>query len=63
MKIGDLAYMSKSMLEMGYPEIGIVVAKKGDHYIVAFPDGMVQPFHPRWVKDIPVNRRNNGRKS
>ena len=63
MKVGDLAYMSKSMLEMGYPDIGIVVATKGDHYIVAFPDGIVQPFHPRWVKDIPTKRRNNGRKS
>ena len=63
MKVGDLIYMSKSMLEMGYPEVGVVVAMKGKHYVVGFPNGMVQPFHPRWVKDIPAKRRNNGRKS
>ena len=63
MEVGDLAYMSKSMLEMGYPEMGVVVGMKGNHYVVGFPNGMVQPFHPRWVKNIPVKRRNNGRES
>ena len=61
MKVGDLAYMSKSMLEMGYPEVGIVVVKNDRHYFVAFPNGMVQPFHPRWVRDTPVKGRNNAR--
>ena len=59
MKIGDLAYMSKSMLEMRYPEMGIVVGLKGKHYIVAFTNGIVQPFHPKFIKDKPVKRRNN----
>ena len=63
MKIGDLAYMSKSMLEMRYPEMGIVVGLKGKHYIVAFTNGIVQPFHPKFIKDKPVKRRNNGRES
>ena len=60
MEIGDLIYMSKSMLEMGYPEMGIVVGMKGKHYVVGFLNGMVQPFHPRWVRDKPIERRNSG---
>ena len=63
MKVGDLIYMSKSMLEMGYPDVGVVVAMKGKHYVVGFPNGMVQPFHPRWVKAISTERRNNARKN
>ncbi len=62
MKIGDLVYMSKSMLEMGYPEMGIVVGMKGKHYVVGFSNGLVQPFHPNWVRAILIERRNNGRK-
>ncbi len=59
MKIGDLVYMSKSMLEMGYPEMGVVVGMKGNHYVVGFPNGLVQPFHPNWVRAISIERRNN----
>tara|TARA_R100000406_G_scaffold82536_1_gene64754 strand:+ start:266 stop:451 length:186 start_codon:yes stop_codon:yes gene_type:complete len=61
MKVGDLVYMTKSMLEMRYPEMGIVVGMKGKHYVVGFPNGIVQPFHPKWVRDTPLKRRNNGK--
>ena len=54
MKVGDLAHMSKSMLKMNYPEFGVVIGMKGVHYIVAFPNGVVQPFHPKWIKEIPI---------
>lgn len=63
MKIGDLIYMSKSMLEMGYPEMGIVVGMKDKHYVVGFSNGNIQAFHPNWVRAISIERRNNGRKS
>ena len=63
MKVGDLIYVTKSMLEMGYPEVGIVVGIKNNRYVIGFPTGIVQPFHPRWVRDKPIKRRNNGRKS
>lgn len=63
MKIGDLIYMSKSMLEMGYPEMGIVIGMKGKHYVVGFSNGIVQPFAQCWVRAIAIERRNNGRKS
>ena len=62
MEVGDLTYMSKSMLEMGYPEMGIVVGMKGNHYVVGFPNGLVQVFHPKWLRAISLERRNNGRK-
>tara|TARA_E500000305_G_scaffold62179_1_gene49554 strand:- start:46 stop:231 length:186 start_codon:yes stop_codon:yes gene_type:complete len=61
MQIGDLIYMSRSMLEMGYPEMGIVVGMKGKHYVVGFTNGIVQWFHPKFVKDKPVKRRNSGK--
>ena len=56
MKVGDLAYMTRSMLEMGYPEIGIVVDITDDYYLVAFENGNIQPFHPRWVRDTPLKQ-------
>ena len=59
MKIGDLVYMSKSMLEMGYTEMGIVVGMKGNHYVVGFPNGLVQPFHHKWVRAISIERSKN----
>ncbi len=61
MKIGDLAYMSKSMLEMGYPEVGIIIGIKSRCYIVGFPNGTVQPFNSRWVRKEPIKGRNNGK--
>jgi hypothetical protein len=57
MEVGDLAYMSNSMLEMGYPEMGIVVGMKGNHYVVGFPNGLVQVFHPKWLRAISLERR------
>ena len=46
---------------MGYPEMGIVVGMKGKHYVVGFPNGLVQPFHPNWVRAISIERKNNGK--
>ena len=54
MKVGDLAYMSKSMLKMHYPKLGVVIGMKGVHYIIAFPNGVVQPFHPKWIREMPI---------
>jgi hypothetical protein len=45
------------MLEMGYPEMGIVVGMKGNHYVVGFPNGLVQVFHPKWLRAISLERR------
>ena len=61
MKVGDLVYMTKSMLEMGYPEIGIVVGITTRCYIVGFSNGIIQPFDSRWVSKEPIKWRNNGR--
>ena len=57
MKIGDLIYMSKSMLLMGYPEVGTVIGVKARCYVIGFPSGMVQPFDPRWVSKKPIEGR------
>ena len=62
MKVGDLAYMTKSMLEMGYSEFGIVIDVKDNYYLVAFENGNIQAFHPRWVRNDPIKRRQDGRK-
>jgi len=59
MKIGDLAYMTSSMLEMGYPEVGIIIGMKCRRYVVAFPNGIVQPFAQCWIRKEPIKRRNN----
>ena len=57
MKVGDIAYMTKSMLEMGYTELGIVIDVTDSYYLVAFENGNIQPFHPRWVRSEPIKRR------
>ena len=48
-EIGDLVLLHNSMIKMNYPEYGTVISKKGGRYFVAFPTGLVQVFHPRWL--------------
>ena len=57
MKVGELAYMTRSMIEMGCPELGTIIGIKPRCYIVGFPNGTVQPFNSRWVSEQPIKRR------
>ena len=56
MKVGDLAYLNKTMRELNYPEVGIVVAIEGGRYRLAFPDGSIQIFHPSRIQNHPINK-------
>ena len=56
MKVGDLAYPNKMMRDLSYPEVGIIIAIEGGRYRLAFPDGSDQIFHPKWIKNHPINK-------
>ena len=48
-KVGDLVFMHTSMTKMNYPAYGTVIRTKGGRFYVAFPCGLIQVFHPRWL--------------
>ena len=56
MKVGDLAYLNKSMRDLNYPEVGIVVAIEGGRYRIGFPDGSTAIFHPSRLEDRPATK-------
>jgi len=56
-KIGDLAYPNKSMRELNYPEVGIVIAIEGGRYRLGFPDGSTQIFHPSRLENKPITKK------
>ncbi len=58
MQVGDLAYLNKSMRELNYPEVGIVVAIEGGRYRIGFPDGSTSIFHPSRFERKPTTKRS-----
>ena len=57
-KIGDLVYLHNSMLKMNYPEYGTIIKVRGGRFYVAFPTGMIQVFHPRWLSKGDRNEKS-----
>ena len=57
MQVGDIAYMSHSMINMGYPYFGIVTDIKGGRFIIYFHSGFKQVFDPRWVLNKPKKEK------
>ena len=49
-KIGDLVFPTDRMRSYGYPEPAIIIKRYGGRYILAFPDGSTQVFHPSHLK-------------
>ena len=45
------------MSDNNWEEIGTVIGIKARCYVIGFPNGMVQPFDPRWVSNKPIERR------
>jgi hypothetical protein len=56
MKVGDLAYLNKTMRDLNYPEVGIVVAIEGGRYRIGFPDGSTSIFHPSRLENRPTKK-------
>ena len=49
-KIGDLVYATERMRNFGYSEPAIIIKRYGGRYVLAFPDGSTQVFHPNHLK-------------
>ena len=57
MKVGDLAYLNKTMRDLNYQEVGIVVAIEGGRYRIGFPDGSTSIFHPSRLENRPATKK------
>ena len=51
-RIGDLVQPTDRMRDFGYDMPAVVVGVYGARYILAFPDGTTQVFHPNHLKPV-----------
>ena len=49
-KIGDLIQPTERMRGFGYDEPGIIIKVYGGRYVLAFPNGNQQVFHPNHLQ-------------
>jgi hypothetical protein len=52
MQIGDLIQPTDRMRDFGYDMPAVIVGVYGARYILAFPDGTTQVFHPNHLKPV-----------
>ena len=50
MQVGDLVQPTDRMRSFGYDKPAIIIGTYGARYILAFPDGSTQVFHPTHLK-------------
>ena len=50
LNIGELVQPTKRMKDFGWDKPAIIIGKYGGRYILLFPDGEEQVFHPNHLK-------------